>query len=93
MINFEAALKALADAGVNFIIVGGYAAAAHGSAQITKDLDICYERSTENQTRLAASLMALHARLRDVPEGLPFVLDHQAIAQGMNFTLTRRWRH
>ena len=87
MINFEAALKALAHAGVNFVIVGAYAGVAHGSAQITRDLDICYERTPENQKRLAVVLNAIHARLRDAPADLPFSLDERALAQGMNFTL------
>jgi len=48
MINFEATLKALSDRGVNFVVIGGYAATLHGSAYLTRDLDICYERTPEN---------------------------------------------
>lgn len=87
MINFEAALAALADAGVQFVIVGGLAGTAHGSALLTKDLDICYERTADNHKRLAALLQKIHARLRDAPGSLPFVLDERALSQGMNFTL------
>src|SRR5436853_4130792 len=87
MTNFEAALKVLAEADVNFIIVGAYAAVAQGSAQVTQDLDICYERTAQNLKRLAAALAPYHPRLRAAPEGLPFLLDHLTLSQGMNFTL------
>jgi len=45
MTNFAKTLKLLADAGVRFVVVGGYAAMLHGSAYVTQDLDICYERT------------------------------------------------
>jgi hypothetical protein len=85
--NFEAALKVLADGGVNFVVVGAYAAVAQGFSQLTRDLDICYERTPQNMKRLAAALAPHHPRLRGAPEGLPFLLDHLTLSQGMNFTL------
>ena len=87
MINFEAALKVLVEADVRFVVVGAFAAVAHGSSQVTRDLDICYERTTENMRRLASALAPYHPRLRGIEQDLPFVLDLQALSQGMNFTL------
>jgi len=58
-----------------------------GSGQVTRDLDICYERTPENMKRLAAALEPYHPNLRGVPPGLPFELDERTLAQGMNFTL------
>lgn len=87
MINFEAALKVLIEADVHFVVVGAFAAVAHGSSQVTRDLDICYERTTENMRRLASALAPYHPRLRGIEQDLPFVLDLQALSQGMNFTL------
>jgi hypothetical protein len=55
-LKFAAMVKLLADAQVNFVVIGGYAAMLHGSAFLTQDLDICYERSPENLKRLAAAL-------------------------------------
>ncbi|HEX4606075.1 MAG TPA: hypothetical protein VH724_18890 [Candidatus Angelobacter sp.] len=72
MINFEATLKALADHHVNFVVVGGYASTLHGSAYLTRDLDICYERTPENMERLVPALRPYHPRQRGAPEGLPF---------------------
>lgn len=87
MTNFEAALRVLTEADVNFVIVGAYAAVAQGSGQVTQDLDICYERTAQNLKRLADALEPYHPGLRGAPEGLPFVLDHLTLSQGMNFTL------
>jgi hypothetical protein len=48
VIDFPALLRALAEARVDFIIVGGAAATAHGSARLTQDLDIVYARDPAN---------------------------------------------
>lgn len=58
------ALKALCDAGVDFVIVGGVAATFHGSAQVTYDLDICYSRSLDNLNRLVKALAPFAPRPR-----------------------------
>lgn len=80
-------LKALSEAGVEFVIVGGIAAIAHGAAHITEDIDICYLRSPENLTRLADALKPLNPQLRGAPPGLPFRLDAPTLRAGLNFTL------
>ena len=87
MINFEATLSALSDRGVTFVVIGGYAATLHGSAYLTRDLDICYERTPENIERLVSALRPYHPRLRGAPEGLPFLFDVETLSNGMNFTL------
>ena len=48
MIDFQKTLGVLVSAGVEFIIVGGAAATAHGSVRLTLDLDIVYSRKKEN---------------------------------------------
>jgi hypothetical protein len=85
--NFEAVLTALAKANVTFVVVGGYAAMLLGSALVTQDLDICYERTPENMERLVSALRPYHPRLRGAPESLPFLFDVQTLSNGMNFTL------
>jgi predicted nucleotidyltransferase len=87
MNKFEATLKLLADSNVKFFVIGGYAAMLQGSVILTQDLDICYERSAENLSRLASALAPIHPRLRGTPEDVPFSLDKHTLAQGMNFTL------
>jgi hypothetical protein len=86
--DFPRLLAALHDAGVRFIVVGGAAATAHGSARLSLDLDIVYERSPENIDRLAAALAPLDPYLRGAPSGLPFHLDADTIRRGLNFTRT-----
>ena len=68
----------LVEAEVRFVIVGGLAARAHGSARITEDLDICYDTDAENVRRLARILRGWEAYPRGVERGLPFVLDERA---------------
>jgi len=80
-------VTALCNADVAFVIVGGMAAVAHGSSLLTADLDICYERNSQNYERISLALRPLHPRLRGAPAGLPFVLDPLTIKAGLNFTL------
>lgn len=88
MIDFEALLRALAAERVDFILVGGVAGAAHGSARRTQDLDAVYGRSPENIARTARALAPLKPYLRGAPPGLPFRFDPDTIRRGLNFTLT-----
>ncbi|PYO55521.1 MAG: hypothetical protein DMD83_19215, partial [Candidatus Rokuibacteriota bacterium] len=73
--DFRGLLRALSDAGVECILVGGVAATAHGSSRLTLDLDLVYRRSPENIERLVAALAPLHPYLRGAPPGLPFRWD------------------
>lgn len=86
MTNFREAVAVLSSAGVSFIVVGAYAGVLQGSAQVTGDIDICYERSPENMKRFARALARYHPSFRGAPPGLPFTLDERTLAQGMNFT-------
>ena len=84
----EAPLRLLAEYSVDCVIVGGVAAAIHGASILTNDLDVCYARHQPNLDRLAEALRSVHARLRNTPEGLPFLLDAESLKRGLNFTFT-----
>jgi predicted nucleotidyltransferase len=86
--DFRALLVALAQARVEFVVIGGAAAVAHGSARLTQDLDLVYRRTPENVTRLVRALSPFKPYLRDAPPGLPFVWDEKTLERGLNFTLT-----
>ena len=86
--DYQALIGALADDEVDFVIVGAVAMVLHGSARVTRDLDVCYSREPGNLERLAAALDSFAPALRDAPEGLPFVLDVATLKTGLNFTLT-----
>jgi hypothetical protein len=88
MTDLERQLRLFAGAKVDFIVIGGMAAAAHGSVRATLDLDVVYARDRENVRRLAAALAPHAPYLRGAPPGLPFVFDEQTILHGLNFTLT-----
>jgi predicted nucleotidyltransferase len=85
--DYARLLQVLTQAGVEYIVVGGAAATAHGSARLTLDLDIVYRRTPENIDRVAASLSGHSPYLRGAPAGLPFIWDAPTIASGLNFTL------
>jgi len=70
----ETILAALQDAGVRYVLIGGFAAIAHGDVAPTFDVDVVPDRTHENLERLAAALRSLDARIRTEggPEGLPF---------------------
>lgn len=87
MTRYDELIRLLVGAGVEFIIVGGAAATAHGSARLTEDLDIVYLRSKENVARLVKALASVQPYLRDAPPGLPFRWDEQTIWRGLNFSL------
>ena len=57
----EPILRALTEHGVHYIVVGGFAAAAHGVVRATADLDLVVERSWDNAEKLAAALAELDA--------------------------------
>jgi predicted nucleotidyltransferase len=88
MTDFPALLQLLAHSSVEFIIVGGAAATAHGSSRLTQDLDLVYRRTPDNIVRLAATFAPLSPYLRGAPPGLPFRFDEASIRRGLNFTLT-----
>lgn len=88
MTDFRALLGVLHAGGVEFIMVGGAAATAHGAARLTLDLDIVYRRSEDNIARLVNALAPHHPYLRGAPPGLPFLWGAATITRGLNFTLT-----
>jgi hypothetical protein len=79
-------LQALSRNGVDFVIIGGMAGLAHGSAYPTFDLDISYARDQANLERMVAALEEVGVILRGAPADLPFQLDARTLANGANFT-------
>jgi predicted nucleotidyltransferase len=88
MFDPAAIIRSLLNGGVEFVVVGGLAMTIHGSAYVTRDLDVCYHRTATNITALAAALAPVHPYMRGAPPGLPFRFDAATIQAGLNFTLT-----
>ena len=87
VIELEPALKSLSENEVDFVIIGGVAITAYGSAYLTQDLDFCYSRSLENLKRIVAALAPFNPFLRGFPKDLPFFWDIRTLQNGTNFTL------
>jgi hypothetical protein len=92
VLNPEPLLRALHDAGVRHIIIGGFAVNAHGVIRPSKDLDIVPDPEPENLDRLATLLKALDARhvgIGDMnPEEFPFdPTQPEELEAGANFRL------
>ena len=73
---------------MKFVVIGGLAAAAHGSRRVTDDIDVCYETSAQNLERLSALLEKWQAYPRGIERGLPFFMDERQFEVIPSMTLT-----
>lgn len=73
MQTFSQILQRLTDAGLEFVIVGGYAAVAHGSSYLTRDVDICTVLTDENVAKLRRALADWNPKHRMTPQRLSFL--------------------
>jgi hypothetical protein len=82
-----AVVKLLAANQAQYVVVGGMAMKAHGSAYVTADIDLCYQLTAVNLAALATALAAIHACPRGGMPGLPFPCDTATLAAGEGFRL------
>jgi hypothetical protein len=87
MTDYAGLLQLLAAHRIEYVVGGGVAAKAHGSARFASDFAIVYRRTKGNLSRLVAAFADLHPNLRGAPPGLPFQWDEKTIEHGLNFTL------
>jgi predicted nucleotidyltransferase len=85
--KFDKLLPLLVNGEIRFILIGGVAGNVLGSARLTFDVDIVYDRSKGNLERIAKLLKPISPYLRGAPPGLPFSLDVPTLRNGLNFTL------
>ncbi len=86
-LNASAIVEALNRYGVDYVVIGAFAALAHRAPiPATNDIDLTPLRTTGNLDRLSAALRELDARVRvdGAPEGLRF--DHDAVSLGSSDT-------
>ena len=91
MTDYATLISLLVDSKIDFIIVGGAAATAHGSARLTLDLDIVYSRDNFNLDRIVKALEPIQPYLRGAPPGLPFEWSVETLKKGLNFTLITKF--
>lgn len=75
MAELDAILSRLIDAGVECVLIGGYAAITHGASYVTQDVDVCAPLDFENLQRIAKALEGTNPRHRDNVREIPFELE------------------
>ncbi len=88
MLNLKEILTTLKNHNVRFVLIGGQAAVAQGSAYLTRDVDICYGRDKETLENIVKALSSFHPYLRGPEKDLPFIFDSETLQKGLNFTLS-----
>lgn len=75
---------------VEYVVIGGIARVALGSARFTKDLDICPAVDRENLDRLAQALNPLNPKIRTTQndaDGVPVKLDAVLLERTLSMLL------
>jgi len=68
MQNLSELMHRLISSQVEFVLVGGFAAVAHGVTQVTLDVDICCQFSEANLMRIQKAFADLHPVHRSRPD-------------------------
>jgi hypothetical protein len=74
MPELESLLERLIRQQVEFVVVGGFAAVAHGVTLLTLDIDVCCRFSPENLLKIQAAIADLHPVHRMTPDRIPLRL-------------------
>jgi predicted nucleotidyltransferase len=85
--DFPNLLRRLVKAGVNFVIVGGYAGVVHGCTFVTQDIDICCDFAPRNLLALQKAIADLHPVHRMTPGRQPLELTAENAGQFKNLHL------
>jgi hypothetical protein len=82
-------LRSLVEHGVDFVVIGGFAVAAHGFERATKDVDIVPAPDRGNLSRLHTALGSLDGRPLEVGDfrqvEMPVAFDLDGLAAGGNW--------
>lgn len=92
-LQLEPLLETLIEHEVAFVVVGGYAVAAHGYVRATKDVDICPDPNPDNLRRLAQALVDLEAEMIGLGEfagEFDLKPDFEGLQAGGNWTLSTK---
>ncbi|MBS0631269.1 MAG: nucleotidyltransferase [Verrucomicrobia bacterium] len=73
MQDFQGLLERLTDGGLEFVVIGGYAAMTHGSSLVTRDLDVCAVLTNENVEKIRRIFADWNPRHRMTPQRLSFL--------------------
>ena len=85
--RFEDIVKAVSDAGADFVVIGGIALSIIGGDYVTFDADFAFTRRRENARAIVSALAPYHPMPVDWPDGVPFVWDEQTVMKAPALTL------
>jgi predicted nucleotidyltransferase len=83
-------VEALSSKGIRFVVLGGVAAIAHGSAYNTNDLDVCYDTADDNVAKLIDVLKPWEPYPRGWDPSLPWYFDARTFKTTPLLTLRTR---
>src|SRR5262245_59139734 len=86
MQNLSELTRRLVEGQVEFVLIGGFAAVAHGVTLVTRDVDICCRFTEPNLMRIQQAFADLHAVHRLRPD-LPLALTAEQCASLQNLYL------
>ncbi len=86
--DFEGILRSLVESKVRFVLIGGLAMIAQGSANLTRDIDCLYDRTPENLKRIVEALRDSHPKLRTPRELVAIPWDVEFFKNVLNVTLS-----
>jgi hypothetical protein len=86
MQNLSELTRRLVEAQVEFVLIGGFAAVAHGVTLVTRDVDICCRFTEANLMRIQKAFADLHPVHRSRPD-LPLALTPEQCADLRNLYL------
>ena len=79
--DFRDLLLELADAGAQFVLVGGHAVAYHGHPRATKDMDVLIRANDDNAERVYRALEAFGAPLEEFAVGPADFVTYDGVLQ------------
>jgi hypothetical protein len=77
-------LRRLVECEAEFVLVGGMAAAAHGSSIVTEDVDVCTSFDVANIARVLRALDGLNPRQRMQADRSPLSMDPDSFRGSKN---------
>jgi len=85
--DFLNLLERLVKAGVDFVIIGGFAGVVHGCTYVTQDIDICCDFSPATLLALQRAISDLHPVHRMTPKRKKLQLTEKTCGQFKNLYL------
>jgi hypothetical protein len=89
--DLESLLERLIQHQVEFVVIGGFAAVAHGVTLITQDIDVCCRLGADNLLRIQSALADLHPVHRMPSQRPALMLTPETATEFRNLYLETDW--